>query len=240
MWLEDLGDEADPAAALAADGVATRPQIDAAVHYRRAYSERSPHVSNCTDARRSPPTRGEAAARRDVPTEACGRVARRERRRDRGCRAGARRATALDLFATAVADGYVLLTENVAGFARIPADHITAGQQHPGVLIALSSRFSRRPAGRGALVAAVFAPPLSRSRTASSTSNAPIGSEGQRKASDGRGWVRTSDLSLVKRDPWMAVSRRSRGGCCDLQGLRRAGGVRVSKPDSSDFRGFGH
>jgi hypothetical protein len=33
----------------------------------------------------------------------------------------------LDVFATAVADGYVLLTENVADFARIVADHLTAG-----------------------------------------------------------------------------------------------------------------
>ena len=63
----------------------------------------------------------------------------------------------LDVFATAVADGYVLLTENVADFARIAAEHLTAGQHHAGVLIALSSRFSRRPAGRGALVAAVCA-----------------------------------------------------------------------------------
>lgn len=62
-----------------------------------------------------------------------------------------------DVFATAVADGYVVLTENVADFARIAADHLTAGQHHPGVLIALSSRFSRRPTGRGALVAAVLA-----------------------------------------------------------------------------------
>jgi predicted nuclease of predicted toxin-antitoxin system len=62
----------------------------------------------------------------------------------------------LDVFATAVADGYLLLTENVADFARISADHLTAGHHHPGVLIALSSRFSRRPAGRGALVAAVL------------------------------------------------------------------------------------
>jgi predicted nuclease of predicted toxin-antitoxin system len=63
----------------------------------------------------------------------------------------------LDAFATAIADGYVLLTENVADFARIAADHLTAGQHHPGVLIALSSRFSRRPSGRRALVAAVLA-----------------------------------------------------------------------------------
>jgi predicted nuclease of predicted toxin-antitoxin system len=62
-----------------------------------------------------------------------------------------------DVFATAVADNYVLLTENVADFARIAADHLTAGQHHPGVLIALSARFSRRPAGRGPLVAALLA-----------------------------------------------------------------------------------
>src|SRR5204862_517415 len=36
-------------------------------------------------------------------------------------------------------------------------EDLAAGQHHPGVLIASSSRFSRRPAGRGALVAAVLA-----------------------------------------------------------------------------------
>jgi predicted nuclease of predicted toxin-antitoxin system len=36
-----------------------------------------------------------------------------------------------DVFATAVADGCVLLTENVADFAPIAADHLTAGQHHP-------------------------------------------------------------------------------------------------------------
>jgi hypothetical protein len=39
MWLEDLADEADPAAALAADGPVTRPQIDAALRYQVAYTE---------------------------------------------------------------------------------------------------------------------------------------------------------------------------------------------------------
>jgi hypothetical protein len=63
----------------------------------------------------------------------------------------------LDVFAAAAADGYVLLSENVADFARISADHLGAGRHHPGVLIALSSRFSRRPAGRSPLVAAVLA-----------------------------------------------------------------------------------
>ena len=61
------------------------------------------------------------------------------------------------VFAAAVARGEALLTENVADVARIAADHVSAGQHHPGVLIALSSRFSRRPDGIGPLVAAVRA-----------------------------------------------------------------------------------
>jgi predicted nuclease of predicted toxin-antitoxin system len=36
-----------------------------------------------------------------------------------------------ELFAAALAGGYVLLTENVADFARIAADHLTAGQTTP-------------------------------------------------------------------------------------------------------------
>jgi hypothetical protein len=52
-----------------------------------------------------------------------------------------------DVLAAAAAEGYVLLTENVADFARIAAQRLTAGEHHPGVLIALSSRFSRRPGG---------------------------------------------------------------------------------------------
>jgi hypothetical protein len=39
MWLEDLGDESDPAAALAEDDLVTRPQIDAALGYRDAYPD---------------------------------------------------------------------------------------------------------------------------------------------------------------------------------------------------------
>jgi hypothetical protein len=39
MWLDDLADEPDPAAALAADGIVTRPQIDAVVRYRSAYPD---------------------------------------------------------------------------------------------------------------------------------------------------------------------------------------------------------
>lgn len=62
-----------------------------------------------------------------------------------------------DVFAAAVEQRRVLLTENVADFARIAADHLTRGGHHPGVLIALSSRFSRRPAGRSTLVAGLLA-----------------------------------------------------------------------------------
>jgi predicted nuclease of predicted toxin-antitoxin system len=69
---------------------------------------------------------------------------------------GLGRRSDLDVFLAAVDGGYALLTENVADFTRIAADHITAGRHHPGVLIALSSRFSRRAAGQEALVAAVL------------------------------------------------------------------------------------
>jgi predicted nuclease of predicted toxin-antitoxin system len=60
-----------------------------------------------------------------------------------------------EVFAAAIAYGRTLLTENVADFARISADHLVAGQHHPGVLIALSSRLSRRTAGIGPLVTAI-------------------------------------------------------------------------------------
>ena len=60
-----------------------------------------------------------------------------------------------EVFAAAIVEGSALLTENVADFTRIPAEHLLAGLHHPGVLIALSSRFSRRPAGIPALVEAI-------------------------------------------------------------------------------------
>jgi Domain of unknown function (DUF5615) len=60
-----------------------------------------------------------------------------------------------EVFAAAIVEGSVLLTENVADFTRISAEHLLAGQHHPGVLIALSSRFSRRPAGIPVLVEAI-------------------------------------------------------------------------------------
>lgn len=62
-----------------------------------------------------------------------------------------------DVFAASAANGYALVTENVSDFARIAAERISAGGHHPGVLIALSSRFSRRPAGVPKLTAAIGA-----------------------------------------------------------------------------------
>jgi len=62
-----------------------------------------------------------------------------------------------DVFACAVAQRRVVLTENVADFVTIAAQHSTTGQHHPGLMIALSNRFSRRPAGHDALVKAIQA-----------------------------------------------------------------------------------
>jgi len=62
-----------------------------------------------------------------------------------------------DVFAAATDGGYALLTENVSDFARLGSEHVAAGRHHFGLLIALSSRFSRRPAGYTAIAAAVAA-----------------------------------------------------------------------------------
>lgn len=62
-----------------------------------------------------------------------------------------------EVFAAAVAAGYVVLTENVGDFTRIAAELSTAGHSHPGLLIALSSRFSRRPVGAKPLIDAIKA-----------------------------------------------------------------------------------
>lgn len=61
-----------------------------------------------------------------------------------------------DVFAAARLQRRVLLTENVADFTRLAAEATAAGHHHPGLLIALSSRFSRRRDGIGSLVAAVL------------------------------------------------------------------------------------
>ena len=62
-----------------------------------------------------------------------------------------------EVFAEAVAAGYTVLTENVGDFTRIAAEHSTGGSHHHGCLIALSSRFSRRPHGIQPLIAAIQA-----------------------------------------------------------------------------------
>ncbi len=62
-----------------------------------------------------------------------------------------------EILGAAAEGGYALLTENVADFARIATEQVASGKHHPGVLIALSSRFSRRPHGISALAAAVRA-----------------------------------------------------------------------------------
>lgn len=61
------------------------------------------------------------------------------------------------VLAWAVDRCYAVLTENVADFTRIAAQHSTAGGHHHGLLIALASRFSRRPQGIAPLKAAVQA-----------------------------------------------------------------------------------
>lgn len=61
----------------------------------------------------------------------------------------------IEVFGAAVVGGYVMLTENVGDFTRIAAEHSASGGHHPGVLIALSSRFSRRRAGIPLLVEAI-------------------------------------------------------------------------------------
>jgi hypothetical protein len=62
-----------------------------------------------------------------------------------------------DVFTVARDEGCALLTENVSDFARLCGEHVAAGGHHFGVLIALSSRFSRRPARYSAIVPAVAA-----------------------------------------------------------------------------------
>ena len=62
-----------------------------------------------------------------------------------------------EILSAAAEGSYALITENVADFARIATEQVASGKHHPGVLIALSSRFSRRPHGISALAAAVRA-----------------------------------------------------------------------------------
>jgi hypothetical protein len=61
------------------------------------------------------------------------------------------------VFAAAVAGGHAVLTENVGDFTRIAAEHSVAGGHHHGLVVALASRFSRRPQGLPPLIAALEA-----------------------------------------------------------------------------------
>jgi uncharacterized protein DUF5615 len=63
----------------------------------------------------------------------------------------------VQVFAAAVAGGYAVLTGNVGDFTPIAAEHSLAGGHHHGLVIALSSRFSRRPQGISPLIAAIQA-----------------------------------------------------------------------------------
>jgi predicted nuclease of predicted toxin-antitoxin system len=54
-----------------------------------------------------------------------------------------------------VIGGYAVLTENVGDFVRLASERLTAGRHRCGILIALSTRFSRRPAGLPAVATAV-------------------------------------------------------------------------------------
>lgn len=62
-----------------------------------------------------------------------------------------------EVFAAARAAERAVLTENVADHTRLAADLAVSGDHHAGLLIALSSRFSRRPAGMRPLAAAIRA-----------------------------------------------------------------------------------
>lgn len=62
-----------------------------------------------------------------------------------------------DVLELAAKEGRVLLTGNVADFTALAADWLLAGRHHLGILIALSSRFTRRPDGRAVIAAAVAA-----------------------------------------------------------------------------------
>jgi hypothetical protein len=57
-----------------------------------------------------------------------------------------------ELFAVAAREGRALVSENVADFMRLYGEWGAAGRRHAGSVIALSSRFSRTPAGYEVLV----------------------------------------------------------------------------------------
>lgn len=57
-----------------------------------------------------------------------------------------------ELLVIAAREGRALVSENVADFMRLYGEWGAAGRQHAGIVIALSSHFSRTPAGYEVLV----------------------------------------------------------------------------------------
>ena len=57
-----------------------------------------------------------------------------------------------ELLVVAAREGRALVTENVADFMRLYGEWGAAGGPHAGIVIALSSRYSRTPAGYEVLV----------------------------------------------------------------------------------------
>lgn len=57
-----------------------------------------------------------------------------------------------ELLVVAAREGRALVSENVADFMRLYGEWGAAGRRHAGIIIALSSRFSRTPTGYEVLV----------------------------------------------------------------------------------------
>lgn len=57
-----------------------------------------------------------------------------------------------ELLVVAAREGRVLVSENVADFMRLYGEWGATGRKHAGIVIALSSRFSRTPGGYEVLV----------------------------------------------------------------------------------------
>jgi Domain of unknown function (DUF5615) len=60
-----------------------------------------------------------------------------------------------ELLVIAAREERAVVSENVSDFMRLYGEWGAAGREHAGVVIALSSRFSRTPAGWAALVTAL-------------------------------------------------------------------------------------
>jgi hypothetical protein len=60
-----------------------------------------------------------------------------------------------ELLVVAAGEGRALVSENVADFMRLYGEWGAAGRGHAGIVIALSSRFTRTPAGYEVLVGAL-------------------------------------------------------------------------------------